>query len=122
MIKKILFVASLCLASAGLAIELSPASSQSETRIVAQQPASDVSTPAANSKPLQIELLNPGAEPRQQLRFKPAINVTETTVMTVKMDMEISASGRLSPVAKIPVSAITFETKVTKIDANGDIH
>jgi len=94
-IKKTLFVASLCLASAGLAIELSPASSQAETRIVAQQPASDVSTPAANSKPPQIELLNPGAEPRQQLRFKPAINVTETTVMTVKMDMEISASGRL---------------------------
>lgn len=122
MIKKTLFVASLCLASAGLAIELSSASSQAETRIVAQQPASNVSTPAANSKPPQIELLNPGAEPRQQLRFKPAINVTETTVMTVKMDMKISASGRLSPVAKIPVSAITFETKVTKIDANGDIH
>ena len=73
MIKKTLFVASFCLASAGLAIELSSASSQAETRIVAQQPASNVSTPAANSKPPQIELLNPGAEPRQQLRFKPAI-------------------------------------------------
>ena len=42
--------------------------------------------------------------------------------MTIKMDMEISASGRSSPAAKIPVSVMTFETKVTKIDPNGDIH
>ena len=61
-------------------------------------------------------------EPRQQLRLKPAIDVKQTTVMTVKMDMEVSASGRPSPAAKIPVSVMTFETKVTKIDPNGDIH
>jgi hypothetical protein len=61
-------------------------------------------------------------EPRQQLRLKPAIDVKETTVMTLKVDMEISASGRSSPPAKSPVSVMTFDTKVTKIDPNGDIH
>ena len=120
--KKILFLASLCLATAGWAIELSPASLSAETPLVVQQPDRGVSAPAANSKTPQVELLNPGVEPRQQLRLKPAIDVKETTVMTVKMDMEISASGRSSPGTKIPVSVMTFETKVTKIDPNGDIH
>lgn len=120
--KKTLFLASLCLATAGWAIELSPASLSAETPLVVQQPAPGVSVPAPNSKTPQVELLNPGVEPRQELRLKPAIDVKETTVMTVKMDMEISASGRPSPGAKIPVSVMTFETKVTKIDPNGDIH
>ena len=120
--KKTLFLASLCLATAGWAIELSPASLSAETPLVVQQPDRGVSAPAANSKTPQVELLNPGVEPRQQLRLKPAIDVKQTTVMTVKMDMEISALGRSSPAAKIPVSVMAFETKVTKIDPNGDIH
>ncbi|MEG4066760.1 DUF6263 family protein [Microcoleus sp. Pol11C2] len=120
--KKRQFIASLCLVSAGWAIELSPASLSAETPLVVQQPAPGVSAPAPNSKTPQVELLNPGVEPRQELRLKPAIDVKETTVMTVKTDMEISASGRSSPGAKIPVSVMTFETKVTKIDPNGDIH
>jgi hypothetical protein len=120
--KKTLFLASLCLATAGWAIELSPASLSAETPLVVQQPDRGVSAPASNSKNPQVELLNPGVEPRQQLRLKPAIDVKQTTVMTVKMDMEISASGRSSPGNKIPVSVMTFETKVTKIDPNGDIH
>ncbi|MEG4301648.1 DUF6263 family protein [Microcoleus sp. D3_18a_C4] len=120
--KKRQFIASLCLVSAGWAIELSPASLSAKTPLLVQQPARGVSAPAPNSKTPQVVLLNPGVEPRQQLRLKPAINVKQTTVMTVKMDMEISASGRSSPGAKIPVSVMTFETKVTKIDPNGDIH
>lgn len=122
MLKKTLFVASLCLASTGLAIGLSPASLSAETPLLVQQPDRGVSAPAANSKTPQVELLNPGVEPRQQLRLKPAIDVKETTVMTLKMDIKVSASGRSSPVAKSPVSVMTFETKVTKIDPNGDIH
>ena len=120
--KKRLFVASLCLASAGWAIELSPASLSAETPILVQPSGISAAPAAANSKYPQVELLNPGAEPRQQLRLKPDINVKQTTVITIKMDMKISASGRPSPVSKIPVSAITFETTVTKIDPNGDIH
>ncbi|MEG4144926.1 hypothetical protein [Microcoleus sp. Pol12B5] len=116
------FIASLCLVSAGWAIELSPASLSAETPLVVQQPARGLSAPAPSSKTPQVELLNPGVEPRQQLRLKPAINVKEITVMTVKMNMDISASGQSSAAAKIPVSVMTFETKVTKIDSNGDIY
>lgn len=120
--KKTLFIASFCLATAGWALELSPASCGAETPLVVQQPDRGISAPAANSKTPQVELLNPGVEPRQELRLKPAIDVKLTTVMTVKMDMEVSALGQSSPVDKNPVWLITFETKVTKIDPNGDIH
>jgi len=120
--KKTLFIASLFLATAGWAIELSPASLSAETPLVVQQPAGGAREPFRSTTPPQIELLNPGAEPRQELRLKPAINVTETAVMTLKMDMEMSFGARSLPAVKVPASVFTMETKVTKIDANGDLH
>jgi hypothetical protein len=120
--KKTLFLASFCLASAGLAIELSPASLSAETPLVVQQPAGGAQEPLRTTKLPQIELLNPGAEPRQELRLKPAINVTETVVMTLKMDLKMSLGARPLPAVKVPASVFTMEAKVTKIEANGDIH
>jgi hypothetical protein len=120
--KKPLFLASLCLAVFGGAIELPPASLRAEIPLVTQQPSSDLSLPAASSKTPQVELLNPGTEPRQQLRLKPATNAKETTVMTVKMEMGVATAERSFPAAKIPASVMTFDTEVTKIDSNGDIH
>jgi hypothetical protein len=120
--KKILFVASLGLAVCGWAIELSPASSQTETRIVVQQPARDVSVPAANSQPFQTELLSPGVEPRQQLRLKPNLGIKRTTTMTVKTEMGVSVGEKSINPTKVPTMVLTIETQATKIDANGDIH
>jgi hypothetical protein len=59
--KKTLFLASLCLATAGWASELSPASLSAETPLVVQQPDRGVSAPATSSNTPQVELLNPGA-------------------------------------------------------------
>jgi hypothetical protein len=42
--------------------------------------------------------------------------------MTLKMDMKMSFGPRSLPAVKVPASVFTMETKVTKIDANGDIH
>ncbi len=120
--KKTLFVASLCLASTGLAIGLSPASLSAKTPLVVQQPASDLSVPAIDSKRPQVELVNPGVEPRQQLRLKPSLGVKQTTTMIVKMEMEVSTAGRSTNVNKVPTMVLTIDTQATKIDANGDIH
>ncbi len=123
MMKKTLFVASLCLASTGWAIGLSPTSLRAETpRVVQQQPASELSVPAIDSKRSQVELVNPGVEPRQQLRLKPSLGVKQTTTMAVKMDMEVSTAGRSTNTNKVPTMVLTIETQATKIDANGDIH
>lgn len=120
--KKTLFLASLCLATAGWAIELSPAAVIAEPSTIAQQPAGDVSAPRSDAKPVQVELLNPGVEPRQQLRLKPSLGVKQTTTMAVKMEMEVSTVGRSTNVNKVPTMVLTIDTKATKIDANGDIH
>ncbi|MEG4270674.1 MULTISPECIES: hypothetical protein [unclassified Microcoleus] len=121
--KKRQFIASLCFVSAGWAIELSPASVSAETPLVVQQqPAGDISVPFVRSQPTQIELLNPGSEPRQQMRLKPTLNVKEITLMTMKMGMEMSTRGEPLRGVKIPTSVITIETEATKIDDNGDIH
>ncbi|MEG5136547.1 MULTISPECIES: hypothetical protein [unclassified Microcoleus] len=120
--KKTLFVASLCLASTGLAIGLSPASLSAKTPLVVQQPTSNLSVPAIDSKRPQVELVNPGVEPRQQLRLKPSLGVKQTTTMIVKMEMEVSTAGSSTNVNKVPTMVLTIETEATKIDANGDIH
>ncbi|MBE9163391.1 DUF6263 family protein [Tychonema sp. LEGE 06208] len=120
--KKTLFITSLCLASAGWAIELSPASLSAEIPLVVQQPAGDVSEPRSDAKPVQVELLNPGVEPRQQLRLKPSLGVKQTTTMAVKMEMEVSTADRSTKVNKVPTMVLTIDTKATKLDTNGDIH
>lgn len=120
--KKTLFITSLCLASAGWAIELSPASLSAEIPLVVQQPAGDVSEPRSDAKPVQVELLNPGVEPRQQLRLKPTLGVKQTTTMAVKMEMEVSTADRSTKVNKVPTMVLTIDTKATKLDTNGDIH
>jgi Family of unknown function (DUF6263) len=120
--KKILFVASLCLASTGWAIELFPTSSKAETRLVAQQPTGENSGVSASSQSPQVQLLNPGSEPRQPLRLKPKLDVKTTTTMAVKMEMGVSTANRTMNVNKVPTMVLTIDTKATKIDANGDIH
>ncbi|TAD93216.1 MAG: hypothetical protein EAZ78_00930 [Oscillatoriales cyanobacterium] len=121
--KKALFIASIGFLSAGRAIDLMPAVVIAQPPIVAQQPpATDNSMPIRTSQPPQIQIINLGAEPRQQMRLKPALNVKQTTLMTLKMGMKISASGQSSQEIKIPTSVVTMETEATKIDANGDIH
>ncbi|MGL5064405.1 MAG: hypothetical protein ACRC62_30835 [Microcoleus sp.] len=120
--KKILFVASVCVASAAWAIELNPGAVIAETQLVTQQQTDSPQESVRSTKLPQIELLSPGAEPRQELRLKPVINVKETAVMTVKMDMAMSFGGQSSPAVKTPASVMTWEATVTKIDANGDIH
>lgn len=70
----------------------------------------------------QIELLNPGAEPRQAIRFKPAVNARQVATLTLAMDMAMTVAGNPVPQVKVPTSVMTMETIVTRIDPNGDIH
>ncbi|MGV0028115.1 DUF6263 family protein [Phormidesmis priestleyi] len=75
--------------------------------------------PIANSP--KVELLAPGAQPQQPLRFKPIVNQKETATLTLNMDMKMSFAGNSIP-SKLPSRVMKMETVVTKVDANGDIH
>ncbi len=70
----------------------------------------------------KVELLNAGTEPRQELRFKPMVNAQQTATMTMNMDMSSSIAGQPLPSVKLPATAMTMKTVVTKVDNKGDIH
>jgi hypothetical protein len=74
---------------------------------------------AANNK---VELISAGSEPKQQLRFAPSANAKQTLQMTMNMNMEMTVAGQTQPATATPPIKTTMEAKVTKVDANGDVH
>lgn len=118
--KKILFVSSICLFLTGGGLKLTPAPVSASTPLrVAQNNGLTQTTPAA---PNRLELLTTGAEPRQELRFKPRVNTKQTMTMTMNMDATASLAGQPMPKVKIPASVIKMDVLVTQVEANGDIH
>jgi hypothetical protein len=97
---------------------------------IAQQPAAAqpavAPNPTATPKPAPsrpiVELLSAGSEPRQILRYKPAVKSKQTAVMTMNMEMALSIAGEPVPIGNLPGTAITFDTLVDRVDPNGDIY
>lgn len=116
--KKTLLVSSCCFFLVGGTLK--PVSVSAGTPlIVAQNNNSSQAAPIART---QVELISPGAEPRQELRFKPAVNAKQEMTMRTNMDVKSSISGKAMPTSKIPQSVMKVESVVTQIDPNGDIH
>jgi hypothetical protein len=115
--KKVLFVGSVLLLAAGWGFI-------TQAQQTPTTPTPKPSNPTA--KPTQqrpiVELLSIGAEPRQTLRFKPALNSKQIGSMIMKMDMGLSIAGKAAPRNKVPATVMTFETTVNQIDSNGNIH
>ncbi|MBE9015715.1 hypothetical protein C7Y66_17025 [Chroococcidiopsis sp. CCALA 051] len=113
--KKLLLYSSICclVTASGLTVNAETLS------LVKQQAKTQIA--AATAQP-QVELLEVGNEPRQELRFRPQVNAKQTSTMTMNMDIEMSVAGRAAPKFALPATVITMDTLVTQIDANGDIH
>jgi Family of unknown function (DUF6263) len=132
--KKTILVGSLIsLLAGGLVSSPSPLQAQSPqpkpspaaSPVTAQAPTKTetvAETAAETAAEAPITLLSAGAEPRQELRFTPAANLTQTTQMTMKMDMVMSMAGQTIPGLELPGNIVTYLVNVTQIDANGDIH
>jgi hypothetical protein len=118
--KKVLWIGTALLLSGGCGV----------MTVIAQQPATAqpvaAPNPTATPKPAPsrpiVELLSVGAEPRQILRYKPAVKSKQTAIMTMNMQMAMSIAGETVPIGNLPGTAITFETLVDRVDPNGDIH
>lgn len=114
--KKVLCIATALLLSGGYGVMTAVAQ---QPAIAAPKPTSTLSPPP--SRPV-VELLSAGAEPRQILRYKPAVKSKQTATMTMNMEMALSIAGEAVPIGNLPDTAITFETLVNRVDPNGDIY
>lgn len=119
--QKSLFVGCLVLLIAGCAQKppSTPTSAESPSKSV-QLSQESPNTPAAAQS--NVELINAGTEPKQQLRFTPGANTKQTLQMTMDMDMAMSVGGQTQPAFDSPPIKMTMESEVKKVDANGDIH
>lgn len=120
--KKSLFVGCLVLLMAGCGKEKPPTASVSpdNSSNSAQLSKETAKTPSAAQS--NVELLNAGTEPKQQLRFTPPANTKQTVQMTMKMDMAMSVAGQTAQSVATPPVQMTMQSQVKKVDANGDIY
>lgn len=117
--KKPLFLSSLVFLIAGWGTTPPPTPLKAETPFVVAQLSPDSTDNVAEVQEA-VELLDPGIQPRRQLRFTPAANTRQTTVLTMNMNMRGTVNGQVMPVMDFPAIEITMEAEVPKVDANGD--
>ncbi|NET57733.1 MAG: hypothetical protein F6K47_16705 [Symploca sp. SIO2E6] len=117
--KKLLFIGSVVFLIAGFG-----ARSES-TYVSANKPSAVIQLSqesTSTSANIPLELLDAGVEPRQELRFTPAVNSQQTLTMTMDVNVAISINGRTPPTVDTPAVEMKMETQVTQVDANGDIY
>ncbi len=102
------------------------------SEITPPSPSVNAQTPLIETIPEEVEsateakssivLLDPGIQPRQILRLKPAANSKQTTVLTMNMDMTGTVDNQVMPNVNMPPMQMTIESEVTQVEANGDAH
>ncbi|MEM7727332.1 MAG: DUF6263 family protein [Cyanobacteria bacterium P01_A01_bin.45] len=81
----------------------------------------DTAKPFTLAKPT-IKILQYGSEPKQKLRLKPVAGTEQKSTMTLDMNMSMSVKGRQVPNIKLPGTLVNIDTKVTKVEPNGDVY
>lgn len=101
----------------------------------AQQPENQPAKPAVESKPAAtaqpaaaeaptkpvVTLIEPGAEPRQVLRLKPAIGLSQTAKLRMVMGMSMKMEDNELPSQTMPAMVLTYTMKTTSVSPEGDI-
>ncbi|MEB3831077.1 hypothetical protein [Phormidium sp. CCY1219] len=73
--------------------------------------------------PAELELLSTGGEPKLKLEFiPPAIGAEERLKMSVDMNLNMAIAGRPMPSFEMPTMEMSFQSKVTQVDNNGDVY
>ncbi|HPC62254.1 MAG TPA: DUF6263 family protein [Verrucomicrobiota bacterium] len=107
---------------AARARELSqPAPAPDEAKPAARTEASPGGRPAAASGDFQVKLLDPGAEPRKELRLQPKAGDQQTLVLTLKLGMETKVGETQTPAIKLPPMRMTMDVTVKEVTPEGDI-
>ena len=84
-----------------------------------QEPSGSKPAPAAPKE--QTKLIEPGAEPRQELRLHPKAGDKQTASITLKSTVDTSMAGMPGQQVKAPTMKISYEATVKSVADNGDI-
>jgi hypothetical protein len=76
---------------------------------------------ATSTGSTQVKLLEPGSEPRKQLRFHPKAGDKQTMVMTMKIGMAIKIGDTGEQPIKLPTMKLVMDMSVKDVATNGDI-
>lgn len=122
--KKALFLSSLLCLMAGSEAEFLYSSVQAHTLSALERRSPNSNRVAQAVQPVQpqVQLLKPGSEPRQLLRWRPAANTQQTLKITMDMDATTSIAGESLPAIPTPTSIVEADVRITRVDPNGDIH
>lgn len=77
-------------------------------------------SPGINSS--QLQLLDAGAEPRREVKFRPIANSKQTMTMTMGMSMETIVGETPIPKTAIPKVVMKIDLAVGEVEPSGDIH
>jgi len=88
---------------------------------IAQQTQDQISNPN-DTNDTQVKLLNPGAEPREQLRFKVQPKQSQTTKISMKINVDTKLNGQPVPRVNTPAINLIMDVEVTKVEENGDVY
>jgi hypothetical protein len=84
-------------------------------------PAPAPATKTAPQPTKSLEMLDVGIEPRQELRFNPAVNSKQTLTMKIASELGMMMDGKSLQESKSKVE-MKMDLAVKKIDPNGDIN
>ncbi|MFG0285313.1 MAG: DUF6263 family protein [Phycisphaerales bacterium JB039] len=83
-------------------------------------PAQDAEpAPATPSRP-KVKLLEPGAEPRQALRYEPRIGQSERAVIEMRISSSVSMGGAEMPAQEMPPTKMTILQTPAAVNEAGD--
>jgi len=107
------------LAAFALLAAMMPPVTKASAQPAAVEPKVDgqTTTPAAP----EITLIEPGAEPRQELRITPRIGLVQTLVMRMQLTMSMKMGAQEFPTPAMPAMLVTMEMKVGEVSPEGDI-
>ena len=86
------------------------------------QSAPTVQPAAATTNSPKLELIDAGAEPRRELKFRPAANSRQTITLTMGMSMQMMMGETPLPKTPLPKMVLKIDAIVKQVDPSGDIH
>ena len=76
-------------------------------------------TPEAPADQPVVRLVEPGAEPRQELRYQFQVGHTETLTMDMGMRMSMSMAGQVMPEVALPTMRMAMTITTTEVTPDG---